>query len=221
MPRSGRRGRRGRHRTASAAPGGNRSGRPTARSSASTSPARAANRPGTRLSRSGGLAVQPAPRVPRRQRRRRGQGSSPAPGARTRPGARQEPRPPPRLPQLCPPPGLPPAGRPRGPGRHRDPPSPGRSGRALRTPRRPRGRDSGGPPQDRVSTGELPLPPPPAPPGRLQFLTSGGCRAFGAPRESSVLSSGGQMHLRTNFCTSFRGTQALLEPDTHTAREGR
>lgn len=66
-----------------------------------------------------------------------------------------------------------------------------------------------------------PCPPPPAPPGRLQFLTSGGCRAFGAPRESSVLSSGGQMHLRTNFCTSFRGTQALLEPDTHTAREGR
>lgn len=29
------------------------------------------------------------------------------------------------------------------------------------------------------------------------------------------------MHLRTNFCTSFRGTQALQEPETHTAREGR
>lgn len=29
------------------------------------------------------------------------------------------------------------------------------------------------------------------------------------------------MHLRTNFCTSFGGTQALWEPDTYTAREGR
>lgn len=84
VPLPGRQGQRGRHRTLSTAPGGNRYGGPTARSSASTSSARSANSPCTRLRGPDRLTAQRAPRAPRRQSLG---GASPAPFSTPPPGA--------------------------------------------------------------------------------------------------------------------------------------
>lgn len=137
-PQPGRQGQRGRHRTLSTAPGGNRYGRPTARSSASTSSARSANSPRTGLWCRHGLAAPRAPRAPRRQSLG---GASPAPFSAPPSGARAAAAPPAHAP-----PGVrrarwgsPQPTDPAGHARRRDLQVRGRAGRERAAPDRSRG----------------------------------------------------------------------------------